>query len=198
MKKLKLISQLTVCSALAILTMSSCAWNRIEIQHDKVKSLDRVKAQYNFFQTEERRSPMQCINQSILKQINTQNKATYTFYDAVNLNHSNYQLEDTIYLFIGKEVFPLPVSFQRNNAITSLTENTRTILTADSTRVPILTGLALNNKNLYHLSYEVPANVMQKILSEDEIMYRYYFGHEMVTARLKGMNLKKLKRVILH
>lgn len=196
MKKLVLLNHQILLLVVILIFCCACSKMRIIDEYDEVKATKRIKTKYNFFKTEERCSPLSSIDQSILKQIDQNKNTSFTFYDAISLNRQVYELEDSIYLFVGNEIFASPIEFQEASEAINVTENTRHIMNADSVLVPVLTGLSIGKKRQFQIRYAVPSSVMHKIMNQDEIKFRYYFGQDMVTALLKGNDLNKLKRVI--
>lgn len=182
-------------SILGLMFHSCVLVSRYTVENDIVYSSKKVKWEH-IYRPMELRSPLYSVNQTIIKEIRA-NEVTFKVYDIVSLIRNSFQLEDKVFLIVDKsEVIPMIIENTEHENLKTIAEEKKDILTADSTKVSIVTGYTEDNRKIARLSYSLNQSMVDKIDNSKEIMFRYYSGPDMITIKLTGYDLNKLKRLI--
>lgn len=99
-------------------------------------------------------------------------------------------------MIIDSSVFPLDVLHIEKLNRTSISEDTETILTADSTEITVVTGYTQYYRRIVKLRYELNQEIVERIEDSYEVNLRYYVGPRMITIKLGRKNLKMLKKLM--
>jgi len=174
----------------------SVLYSRIDIQSDIVNSTKRIKLNITYLKTEEKRTPLFSLNQSILKEITADKQVSYKVFDMLYLTSTSYKLEKNVYIIIDNEAFKMNIINEEYDNITSISENKSDVMLADSTKVSVVTGYSNNNYKVTKYSYFLNEDIIEKIKNSDSVFFRYYSGASMITLKLWGKNLIKLKNLI--
>lgn len=183
-----------------ILAVQSCVTThrtRIIVEHDTVKSSKRLKKEFYYRRALEKDSPFFSAKQTIIKEIKSDNEITYTVYDILSMSTSSYNLEDTMYLILGDEVIPINIDYQKTENSSRISEDTGSILAADSSKVSVVTGYTQYKWKNIQISYKLSSEIINKISNSDEVNLRYYSGPNMITIRMNYYDLKRLKKMIV-
>lgn len=167
---------------------------RIYEKYDQVQEVSRYELDLNY-RIFDRRSPLLFMEQSIVKEV-TAKESKYSVYDALVLNSLSYQVKGELYIIIDEEVFkPAVTSLEYENA-REIQEKSEEVMRADSTTVKVVTGYTENNKKITRFSYSLDNSMIDSIRTANNVLFRYYAGPDMITIKLKGLKLKRLKRLI--
>lgn len=186
-----------------ILVVSSCVspyflnTQSFSQSYDHIKSANRIKNTFHYVRCMEYYSSFYSLKQTFVKELSSKD-ATVKFqvYDIISMNTDVHSLEDQVYLKVGDETFSVRIENQESDIITEIEEEKDQILTADSTKVSVVKGYQTHKKKQFKISYQLNAEIMDKILLQEEVLFRYYFGPDMVTIRVKGRNLFRLQKMI--
>ncbi len=180
----------------SILITNSCSvTNKIYEEKDVVYSTKRLELKLSYRRFE-RKSPIYYMEQSIIKEIASNNEAIYKVYDVLTLTSSSFKIEDKVFLIIDDEVFPMLLDFKEYENTKEISENTKNIMTSDSTNISVVTGYSINNRKITRFSYKLTDKVIEKLQKSDEVLFRYYSGPSMLTIPLRGKKINKLKQLI--
>lgn len=167
---------------------------RIYEKYDQVQEARRYEMDLNY-RIFDRRSPLLFMEQSIVKEV-TAKESKYSVYDALVLNSLSYQVKDELYIIIDEEVFkPAVTSLEYENA-REIQEKSEEVMRADSSTVKVVTGYTENNKKITRFSYSLDDKMIDGIRTANSVLFRYYAGPDMISIKLKGLKLKRLKRLI--
>lgn len=169
----------------------------IQINNDSVKGVKQIRREFTYANVMEWDSPFMSNTQTIVKEIDKNNVQSYTIYENLKLKINSFDLEQTVYLIIGEKSYPIKIEMQENTIRHDFSENTKSILTADSTKITVVTGYTNVNWRNITYSYNLPSQVISEILNAQEIRFRYYAGPVWMTTRLSGLSLKRLKQLIV-
>jgi hypothetical protein len=182
--------------ALICFIFPSCfSSSKILVENDIVYSTKRIELKY-FCRGNSWRSPLLYLEQSVTKEIKTNNESTIKVYDVVALTSSSFKLEDKVFMIIDNNVYPMPIDLIEYENAKSITENSENILTSDSTTISVNTGYSENNKKFTRFNYTLSNEIIDKIKNSDQVLFRYYAGPSMLTVKLKDKYLRKLKTLI--
>lgn len=184
------------CIILISLLISGCfVSNRIYKSDDLVNQTKRFELKYDF-NDRDRRSPLLFFTQTIVKEIHSENDISFTAYDVLSLSGNSFKLDEKVFIVIGKEVFPMTIDKIEYEHVKSLSENTESIATSDSTSVSVITGYSENNRKITKFSYRIPVEVMVKIKESGQFFLQYYSGPSILTVKPKKKSIKKLQQLI--
>ena len=169
--------------------------NKIYSENDIVYSTKRFELKYSV-KDRDRRSPLFYFTQSIIKEINPNNEISYTAYDVLSLSSSSFKLEDKVILIIDNEAYPMVIDRIELENVRSISENTSSISTSDSTSVSVVTGYSENNRKITRFKYKIPVTTIAKIKESNQLSLRYYSGPSMISVKPKKKSINKLKQLI--
>lgn len=185
----------TLAIMLASLILISCSTaSKIFQEHDIVYATQRFKLTFES-KNYPMRSPIIYTKQDIIKEI-TENEITYTLYDRLTARSASFNIEDKVFMVVNDEVFPLTIKNKEYENSKELNENTAEILTSDSTKLSVVTGYSENNRKHTRFCYKLSDEVISKIKTSNEVLFRYYAGPSMITTTIKKRRLEKLKKLI--
>ena len=173
----------------------SSQYQGLRVESDEVKGITRLTTDFWYGQALERLSPLHSVRQTVLKEVNASGNASYTFYETIQLSSSAHNLENKIYWLIEAEIIPININPQIE-LLTEIDKQTDDILTADSTKVEVVTGYSTYQVRQFKINYTLSPQDMERILSVEELRLRYYSGPSMITTRLHGRDLARLKELI--
>lgn len=195
-KKLLIIFGLIAFS----LSLSSCA--RIlspdaKIYHEKdiVKQSDRtILTLYN---TSYNRSSLSSTNKKIVKTSNQQDSPSIIVNDHLSLSLPSKHLNKEVFWIVDGQVFPLKIIDAEESFYSKISEDKSDILTADSSKVSVVTGYSETQYRYTNFTYELEADLVEKIKNAKELMFQYYAGADMITVKLRRKQIKKFKRFLV-
>ena len=194
MKKYSILSLLLI-----ILFMSSCKYifnyPRVIKRTDEVKNIKTIHFK-NTYYPRERRSPLHKVSKHFYKEIRPNGTSTFFVYDVLELKLSASIISDTVYLITDDEIFPIKIQKQKIYTRTERTENTSTILDADSTEHTVVTGYDVQNWQIEKIKYQLHTPEIEAIKNARKVKFRYYSEPDMITVCIKDLYLIKLKQLI--
>ncbi|MFZ2338751.1 MAG: hypothetical protein WAW07_03385 [Bacteroidales bacterium] len=181
---------------LIYITFQSCStFNKVYSETDIVYSSLRFELKY-YVKDRDRRSPLFCFTQSIIKEINSQDEISYYAYDVLSLSGSSFKPDEKVFLLIDNEAYPMVIDKMELENVRSISENTGNISTSDSTSVSVITGYSEDNRKITRFRYKIPASTMAKIKESDQFSLRYYSGPSMITVKPKNKSIRMIKQLI--
>jgi hypothetical protein len=188
---------LPVMIAGILLIQMSCGFPRrgIVSEKDVVNSFRRISYTYQVIDFK-MRSPLISLEQTIVKEIMPDQQETYRVYDYLSLTRHSFELEDNFFLIADDQVIKLIPEKKDVEVNSSRVENTKDILTSDSTTVKVVTGYSESSRKIARLSYVLTAEMVAQIKASRRIRYQYYAGPQMISVAVKGKNLRRIKRLI--
>jgi hypothetical protein len=191
-KILHLISLLLI----GLLFQSCLMLERIKTEDDIVNSSRRIKAEFNYYASQEWDSPLILVNQKIVKEIKQNSVEQYKVYDLIKLKSNSFKLDNKVFIIVDSVPFSLEVEYYDSKMIQKIDEKRKEILTSDSTKVSVLTGYDENQIWDYRLVYYIDKSIIGKIKSSQNVMLRYYAGPDMISIKLGKKDLDILKKII--
>ena len=101
-----------------------------------------------------------------------------------------------MYLIVDDEVFPLENTYEKRLGERNVNEKKEEVMQADSSKVSVVTGYDVVQKNVYQMTHPVSAEVMGRILDANEVVLRYTVGPRFINSDINGKNLVNLKQLI--
>lgn len=174
-------------------SLGSCL-STFHIQDDRVKNTKRITITQSH-DPMENRSPMLGMEQTMVKLLHREQGIAYEVFDILRLKERSFRLERELYWIIDGDIFEIHPEYMDNEKSIDIVENTKTLMTVDSTEVSVVTGYTENHWNMVKVRYSLPAPVIDKLMTAKELLIRYYAGPEMVTIKVTGSSLRKLKKL---
>ncbi len=182
---------------LSLIWTSSCitGYNVVQGDYDEFKNIQRYVLKQQF-RPKEAVAPVSMITHSLVKEISSNTKSSYFLYATLNANANSFALEKEFYISIDgdkklKKIEDLIIE-NRN----SISENSKQILTADSTKMNVITGYSNAEWRENKFKLELSDTDIAAIMNGEELKFRYYFGSEPATIRIRGKKLRKMKDLI--
>ncbi|MCE1200800.1 MAG: hypothetical protein LWX09_01725 [Bacteroidia bacterium] len=200
-KRSKGIIYLTLLTLLAgvALSFTSCGFyfrTRLFEEHDVVKNTLRFRQEYYFNEVKERRTPFLGLQKTMLKEVAPDGKEILRVYDRLSLSLGSFKPERTVFLIIDGKVYPFEGLDPEHDISTQISEDRKDVLTADSTRVSVVTGYSATQSRLVRYNYNITHEVMDNMMNAKEIAFRYYAGPAMMTVQVGPKNLKNFRKLI--
>lgn len=180
-------------------TLSSCGFyfrTRLYEEHDLVKSTLRFRQEYYFNEVTERRTPFLNLHKTMLKEVAADGQEVIKVYDRLNLTIDSFRPESSAYLIVDGQVFPFESLEPEQNIQTHISEDRKDVLTADSTRVSVVTGYSTTQSRQVRYQYVITPELMNKIQHARTLSFRYYAGPSMMTVKVGPKNLKNIIKLI--
>ena len=166
----------------------------IYYENDAVLSSKRIKWEYKYI-NRNRKSPLINLKQTVVKEIKSDGETAYKVYDILTLSNKSYRLDNKVYLIIDNISLPMVIESKEIENQRRISEDRENILTADSTSTSVVTGYSEVERKITKLSYKLSDEVIDKIQNSEEVVFQYYAGPSIITAKLKNNNLNKLKSI---
>jgi len=190
----------TVTSFCIIIGMQSCMfishYSRIRVENDTVKSTKRIRKEIYYNKAQEKDTPFYYAKQTFLKEFHENRDISYTVFDVLVMSTRSYNLEDKVYLMINDEVFPITFDRMEAENSTLISEDKKSVMTADSTEVSVVTGYTQYSRKNFKIAYALNEQIIKKLLQADDVRFRYYSGPNMITTKMKQGDLRQLKKLI--
>lgn len=188
---------LTFLLLLAACTLQSCSlFRNIVVEEDVVNSTSRIRAEFEYRHAKEWSSPLIHITQTILRETGKDTTAGIRIFDRIQLNPNSFKLESRVYLLIDGKPFQAKVEDVEYERLTNFQEKRKDVLTADSSKVSVVTGYDRNESNSYKLTYTISSETVEKIKACSKLRFRYYAGPDMITTSMSRYELNILKKVL--
>lgn len=189
-------TQLILFILLGLLLQSCLFFRDINVENDTVYSSKRIKAEFNYNNSQERITPFISLNQTIIKEIKNSSNALYRAYDLIKLKSNSFRLDNRVFIIVDNEPFQVNVEYIDSDLVSEIEEKRKDILTSDSTKVSVVTGYEENPRIVSRITYIIDDLIIEKIRTSQNVMLRYYAGPDMITIRIRGSNLNNFKKVI--
>jgi len=170
--------------------------NRVLVESDRIRNIDRVRLNLHHNRSVERRTPFISVSQHFLREFRGDGTNNFTVYETLRLSQRSFPVEPTIFLMIDNRHFEISVRVLTVDRIQETTPTTDRVLTSDSVFVRVVTGV---HESLFwesRLTYTLNSQILNAILGASRLQFRYYSGPYMITTRLSGGELRRLKRMI--
>ncbi|MBX2969220.1 MAG: hypothetical protein KF803_07595 [Cyclobacteriaceae bacterium] len=142
------------------------------------------------------RSPLVYIDQSFVKQLDGDEVAQYRLYDIVVLRANEFRLEDKMFMLLDEKPVALQPRTREDDVMVSRDVDRDDILTADSTKISVVTGYNENNYRVTRLEYALSPEVVSQILTAASIQFRYYSGSNIITVSFSPEKVLRLKELL--
>ena len=185
-----------ICSALIQISCTGLLPAPTVVEYDEISHISRIKQDILYRRALERQSPLSSVRQTFLKERYPEGKSSWKVFDILTMSPNSYNLEPTVHLIVDGAVFRLSVDTKESDRSVSISEETETILTADSTEVDVITGYTESITRKHRISYTLNALIIQRIGVCQEVRFRYYAGPDMTTTRLNGWDLHRLQKIM--
>ncbi len=196
--------------SLLILSMSSCMpfgailmlkaikeHNEIIVEKDDARSALVARAKFYHYMPMEKLSPLDRINQTIVKQSTKNEFNTFKVFDIVRLKDWSFPISQEVYIIVDGEAFHLGVDGLEHETITKIDELAEDMSTAIKNDRTIDThSLNSYNQKVSRLSYQIDIEIIEQIIDADTVMLRYYAGPNMITVQFNEFHLGRLKKLI--
>lgn len=181
---------------IVFLSLSACAPS-LYTETDRVTNTRYVKCEM-YFRNNNFREPQYSQQVIVAKETKRNQEPIYTWYDALTLSVQNFDIDmDNIFLIIDNEIFPVKSTYVKRQGEQRINENKTDVMQSDSTKISVVTGYDVVQKNIYQMTHPVSSDVMNRILDANEVIIRYTAGAQFINSEIKGKNLKNLKKLII-
>ena len=120
----------------------------------------------------------------------------YTLYDVVSVPLESYNLKDTMYIVVDKDIIPVKITFNEQFNSRKINEHNEEILQSDSTKKTVVTGYDMVNLKTFQMTHTLNKELIDKLRNARELNLRYYAGPKNITTEIKGGKLRKIKQWI--
>lgn len=117
---------------------------------------------------------------------------TYRVYVELSLNYYALPLVDSVYVISGHTFFAVPLERRRSESIRVYDPEKKKILTGDSVKIEVLTGLNTYVKRVELFDYEISQEAMKEIDKAQELSFRYYINDMSITIPVTQSELDRL------
>lgn len=184
---------LTVC------TLQSCILFRsIIVEEDVVTSSSRIRTEFEYRHAKEWTSPLILVQQTIIRETGKDSLTGIRIFDRIQLESNSFQLENRVYLILDGKPYQAKVEDVEFERLRKVEEKRKEVLTADSTKVSVVTGYDRSETSSYKLTYSVSPETVEKIKTCSKLNFRYYAGPDMITTTMSSWELKTLKKVLYY
>ncbi|MDA3866771.1 MAG: hypothetical protein PF489_08500 [Salinivirgaceae bacterium] len=135
------------------------------------------------------------MKQKIVKQV-SEGDTICSIYDILIMRSLSYRLQNKVFLIVDNEAYPMKIEqkeYENSKIIKPIEEEVKT---SDSTSMSVVTGYSENNRKATRFKYSLSNELIEKIKSTEQVLFRYYAGPDMITVTLKGRKLKKMKQIL--
>lgn len=177
--------------------LSGCGlFRNIWVENDVVRSSKRMRADFAYQNTEERYSPLLNITQSVVKETGIDGSAKLTFYERIRLNANSFKLENKVYVLVDDLAFPGKIEALDFEREYKMEEKRKDLMTVDSSKISVVTGVNNHECNLYRLTYSIDNQAIERIKTCSKVRFRYYAGPDMITTGMYRFDLETFKMLI--
>lgn len=181
---------------IATLFLQNCGLSYVTWEvYDVVYDTKRISLQYNGWDVN-KGSPLNSMEQTIVKEIPKNGIAVYNVYDILTLNTNSFKLEEKVFLIADDKVYPIIIERMEYNNVNELVEHKTNILKADSTKVSVVTGVSEDKSKVCRFYYKLTDAMVMGIKNCSQLEFRYYSGPNMISIKPKGKKLEKIKEII--
>lgn len=197
MKRTRRIICFSILIALTICTFQSWGlFSNVIHEQDEVSGTSRSRSEFEYSSTREMISPLIRINQTILKQTGPTGEVDVRIFDRILLQPNSFRLEDRIYLILDGKPYSTQVDDIEFERLTNIQEKRKDVITADSSKVSVVTGIDRSDSNYYKLSYSLNQETIDRIKTCNKLLFRYYTGPDMITTSMNKWELKQFIKLL--
>lgn len=171
--------------------------SRTFTENDIATSVKRVRKIFFTGKVEERKTPFAGLKQTFLKETGPSGQVTCKVYAVLIMDKGAYRLKDKIFLIVDGKAYPLTFEQEEPESYSETSTQTETITAADSSEVSVVTGYSKDEKKIFKMYYTLAPELIEKIGTARQVLFRFYSGPDMITVNYKGSQLKKLKNFLL-
>ena len=175
-----------------MLGCSSLRDSRYRVQNDEFKNQSTISLT-QYLSPEERRLGIGTlkITYQQIKNINGNFLKAFVF---VSRNESSFPIESKAFVKVGGKTFEVVLKNQMSESRTSVSTETNTT-TKDSVTI---TTSESNTKQFYNDKFilSLNAEIVEAILQSNILVFRFYFGPEMLTYKSNAYQLKRVKGLL--
>jgi hypothetical protein len=183
----------TGCFVITFLSLINCS-QKIYTKKDVVFSTKRYELKLEY-KNIKHRSSLIYMKQKIVKQV-SEGDTICSIYDILIMRSLSYRLQNKVFLIVDNEAYPMKIEqkeYENSKIIKPIEEEVKT---SDSTSMSVVTGYSENNRKATRFKYSLSNELIEKIKSTEQVLFRYYAGPDMITVTLKGRKLKKMKQIL--
>jgi hypothetical protein len=183
----------TGCFVITFLSLINCS-QKIYTKKDVVFSTKRYELKLEY-KNIKHRSSLIYMKQKIVKQV-SEGDTICSIYDILIMRSLSYRLQNKVFLIVDNEAYPMKIEqkeYENSKIIKPIEEEVKT---SDSTSMSVVTGYSENNRKATRFKYSLSNELIEKIKSTEQVLFRYYAGPDMITVTLKGRKLKKMKQLL--
>ena len=190
-------SSLALALLLLASTLQSCGiFSKVIVEQDEVSGTKRNRTEFQYWGAREWSSPLMHNTQTILKETGATGKITVRIFDRIQLKMNSFRLDKRVYLIIDGKPYTAQVEDMEFDQLTSFQEKRKDVLTADSSKVSVVTGYDRSESKYYKLTYTLNPETVEKIKTCRKLRFRYYSGPDMITTTMNGWELNLLKYML--
>lgn len=142
------------------------------------------------------RSPLAYLEQSFVKQLDGKQAVQYRLYDVVALHADEFRLGDNIFILLDERPISLHPLKREDDVRISRDVERDDILTADSTKISVVTGYSENKYRITRLEYLLTSETVNQIQATTTIQFRYYSGPNIITVSFSPEKVQRLKELL--
>lgn len=190
-------STLLLAISLTLCSLTSCQlFKNIFVEEDVVNSTSRIRTEFEYRMAKELSSPLILVAQTIIRETGKDSSTGIRIYDRIQLESNSFQLENRVYLLVDGKPHQAKVEDLEYERLRKIQENRKEVLTADSTKVSVVTGYDRSETSSYKLTYTISPATVEKIKTCNKLQFRYYAGPDMITTKMSRYELSRLKKVL--
>lgn len=179
-----------------ILLTAGCALTspRLSVAYDQVKGETRYKLEMNYWSNTF--APQFYLKQTLVKLTREGHPSSISVYDVITTSSSRFNLSPEVYLLVDNQSFRMSVKSVEFLSNRNISENTKDILTADSSTVKVVTGYTLSEQQITRYEYDLTPEVISAILRAKYLAFRYYAGPEMITMEADAAKMAAIRQLM--
>ncbi len=190
-------STLAFALLLSACTLHSCGiFRNVIVEQDEVSGTKRNRTEFQYYGAREWSSPLMRINQTILKETGPTGMINVRVFDRIQLQVNSFRLEKLVYLIIDGKPYSTQVDDMEFDRLTSIQEKRKDIVTADSSKVSVVTGYDKSDSKYYKLTYTLNPETLENIKTCKKLRFRYYSGPDMITTTMSAWELNLLQYML--
>jgi hypothetical protein len=176
------------------LLTAGCMSPRLTVEFDQVKDETRHKLEINYYSGTF--NPQYHLKQTILKVVRKDHQANILVYDIITATGSKFNITPEVYLLADDQVYRVQISSIEYQTNRKIDENTKDILTADSTDIKVVTGYTMTEKQITRFEYALSPEITRAILNAKSLAFRYYAGPEMITMHARESQIAAVRQLL--
>lgn len=193
MTTLRLLSLAVLCTGCYSLNIT----DGIRIREDIARGATRMEWEHTYYFPVEPGTPLVKMRQSVVKEVDREDKVMYQFYDLLWFRPGSHELEKEAYLILDDHiVITLDIDSFNRELITRIDEETGSLMNADQEEVDVVTGYSQITRKNYKVLYSLSQKTLDMALDAKMIQFRYYAGPDIISLPLTGYRLHQLKALI--